>query len=173
MRRALQRAGWKRDGDVASIPPARLLPAMLLVLAACGAAMFVYFLSLTWPPRSGMLLVPVGAVLLMGYAGARGFLRRTAVSFSGGVFRCTSGALGATDVHELALADVDRFEARPPAHPKDVPHLVVRVRSGDEVRLEIPLADFATLHADQLGLELAIELQEMLDEARRDGRTYR
>lgn len=170
---ALRRSGWRRNGHVGTIPPARSLPVLLLLLAACGTAMLVYFLSLTWPPRSGLLLMPIALIGLAGYVGARGFLRRTQVSFKDGVFRCQSGALGATDVNELALADVERFEARSPAHPKDVPHLVVRVRSGGEVRLELPLADFATLHADQLGLELAIELQDMLDEARRDGRTYR
>lgn len=175
MGRALERAGWRRadDGHVGTMPPARFLPALLLLLAGCGAAMFGYFLTLVWPSRSGLLLAPLFLILLAGYVGARGFVRRTQLSFANGVFRCQSGALGATDVNEIALADVERFEARPPAHAKDVPHLVVRVRSGTEVRLELPLADFATLRANQLGLELAVELQDMLDEARRDGRTYR
>ncbi len=175
MRTHLERAYFQvsDDGRRARLPTSRALPGILLFLAACGVAMLVYFL--VQPSGSFSVVVGLAAagVALLGYVGVRGLVNATEIAFEDGVFRCRSGALGLYASVEIAWSDLVRFVGLPPAHAKDVTHMVAVLRNGERIRLPILVEDVDITGRGVLARELAETLDRMLDEARRANPGYR
>jgi len=175
MGKGLARAGWRMtdDGLRARLPTSRALPAVLLVLVGCGVALFARFMAVTYGPRSWWLLYVAAVIAFAAYCGLRGLLNKTDIAFSAGVFRCESGALWPREEYTVAMSDLVSFEGRPPSHFKDVAHVVAHLRSGNVVRLPIPIADTAIIFGPALAKEAAEALDAMLDTARRTPSGYR
>ena len=172
---ALERAGWTTtdDGLHARLPVNRTLPIILLVLLVGGGAMYGYFLAVADGPYAWPVYVAPVALLGGAYASVRALRNETRISFERGVFRCSSGALGLRESTSIDVVELVRFEGRPPAHAKDVAH-VVAYASGPPQRLPIPVADAAPLGGGaNLACAVAAALDEMLDRARRERPTYR
>lgn len=82
------------------------------------------------------------------------------------MFQCSPGALGLRDSASFPIADIARFEARPPSSHRDAPHLVAYV-GGRPHRLPISVAE------DDLALAISVALNDMLERARRTRSAYR
>jgi hypothetical protein len=170
----LARTGWtmSADGLEARLPMNRWLPAVLLVLAAAGGAMYAYFLAVADGPFSATVYVVPAILAVVVYLAIRALLSVARVSFRDGVFRCSSGALGLRPEVQLSLGDLAGFAAQGPRDHKDVPHVVAIGASGP-LRLPLSVADASPTESAWLAPAVAAALNEMLDRARRARPGYR
>ena len=171
MRSRLDRAGFRisADGRSARLPTSRALPGISFPRCVRRGDARVLPRRDGWPSPWPVYFAAFG-IAFASYAGVRGLSNATEIAFDCGVFRC--GALWPREAVAMACSDLLRFQARPPAHHRDVTHMVV-VRGGASVRPPILIAEVDLGSTDALAIELAHALDEMLDSARRDAKAYR